>query len=144
MTTTPARDDARAGPHPAHGPPSPSDGPGSRHASALLVDGSPDARKRLQSLLGVLGCRCDAPDPNTGDAVALDARYDFLFIDLALPWIDVVAAARAIRQRMGPHSPLVVGIGSATESWTVTAPDGLDYFLERPVQKSALKAILAD
>jgi CheY-like chemotaxis protein len=98
----------------------------------------------MQSLLAAMGCRCDAPDPNTGDAVALDARYDFLFIDLALPWIDVVAAARAIRQRMGPHSPLVVGIGSATEAWTVTAPDGLDYFLERPVQKQALKAILAD
>jgi CheY-like chemotaxis protein len=134
MTTTPPRDDTRAAP-PANG---------ARHASALLVEGTPGGRKRIQALLAEMGCRCDAPDPDTGDAVALDARYDFLFIDLALPWIDVVAATRAIRQRMGPHSPLVVGIGSPTEAWTGTAPDGLDYFLERPVQKRALQAILAD
>ncbi len=132
MTTTPADT------HPA--PPA----SGAAHASALLVDGSPGARKRIQTLLAEMGCRCDAPDPNSGDAVALDARYDFLFLDLALPWIDVVAAARAIRERMGPHSPLVVGIGSPTEAWTGSAPDGLDYFLERPVRRQALEAILAD
>lgn len=132
MSTTPATDDYR--PHDA----------AATHAAALLVDGSPNRRKRVQALLAEMGCRCDAPDPNTGDAVALDARYDFLFLDLTLPWIDVVAAARAIRQRMGPHAPLVVGIGASTEAWTGTAPDGLDYFLERPVQKRALQAILAD
>lgn len=117
------------------------------HATALLVEDSASQRAVLKAMLERMGCRCDdAESGEQGIVAALGGAYDFIFMDILMPGMDGFAATRFIHEKMGPRSPFIVavtGLRSDVDRRRCMEA-GMDYFISKPVQKSALRLLLED
>jgi len=117
-----------------------------RPLAILCAEDNPYGRVILNTILTELGHRADFV--NSGeDAVAAVARgYDLVLMDVALPGIDGLEAARRIRALPGAarRTPVVgiSGRGEASDEASARAA-GMDFYLRKPVSPSAVSAAIA-
>lgn len=120
-------------------------GPGDRKASILLVD---DESLSLKVLAGNLSFCGYAVTPVTNGAEALarfkENRFDVVIVDKAMPGMDGVALAGAIKE-VSAGTPVIMLTGYADvmrEEGDV--PDVIDFLLSKPTTIEELKKALAD
>jgi CheY-like chemotaxis protein len=118
-----------------------------RPLAILCAEDNPYGRVILNTILTELGHRADFV--NSGeDAVAAVARggHDLVLMDVALPGIDGLEAARRIRALPGAagRTPVVgiSGRGEASDEASARAA-GMDFYLRKPVSPSAVSAAIA-
>jgi len=77
---------------------------------ALVVDDQRANREVLGGMLSVIGCEvtCVADGPSAV-SLARELRPQIVFLDLLLPGLSGAAAARKIRDELGPAAPRLVG-----------------------------------
>ena len=117
-----------------------------RRLSVLYAEDNPYGRVILNTILSELGHRVDFASSGE-EAVAAAARgYDVVLMDVTLPGIDGLEAARRIRALPGAAAATpIVGIsgrgGPGDEEAARAA--GMDFYLCKPVSPSALSAAIA-
>ena len=112
----------------------------------LIIEDNTDARLTLQQLLTLLGHRVDsAANGAEGVAAALAGRPDVALIDIGLPGMDGLEAARRLRDGLANAVLLVALTGHASEDDRRAALNaGFDDHLAKPVDLDALNRLLAD
>ena len=113
----------------------------------LVAEDNPISRRLVVELLEALGCTVVAT-ANGRDAVdaAQERRFDIVMLDLMLPELDGLSAARRIRSLGGLNSdaPLVaLTADQSIDRRRFAHVAGFDHFLAKPVDADALESILA-
>jgi CheY-like chemotaxis protein len=113
----------------------------------LCAEDNPYARVVLNTILVELGHRVDFA--GTGEAAIAAVKrngYDVVLMDVTLPGVDGLAAARAIRALPGgiAHVP-IIGISGRTETADQNAAlaAGMNAFLAKPVSPAVLAQAVA-
>ncbi len=153
LVRLPIAADLPAGPEPT-GPPPPAVVPPPTPATpaepkrALRVMVVDDNRPAAESLLLILGRWGHVASACHDGAEALDAiagfEPDVVLLDIGLPGLDGYAVARAVRDRCGPRSPLLVavtGYGADTDLERATQA-GIDHHFLKPIDLAALRRLL--
>jgi len=115
-------------------------------ARILLVDDSPINHKVGLRMLDRLGCRADvASDGSEAIAAVRRIAYDIILMDVQMPVLDGLKATRQIRQ-MEPlgGQPRIIAMTAAAMNGDEARcrAAGMDDYITKPVQISALKAAL--
>jgi CheY-like chemotaxis protein len=117
-----------------------------RPLAILCAEDNPYGRVILNTILTELGHRADFVNSGEDAAVAVTRGYDFVLMDVALPGIDGLEAARRIRALPGVagRTP-IVGISGASEARDeeATRAAGMDFYLRKPVSPSAVSEAIA-
>jgi CheY-like chemotaxis protein len=117
-----------------------------RPLAILCAEDNPYGRVILNTILTELGHRADFVNSGEDAAVAVTRGYDFVLMDVALPGIDGLEAARRIRALPGAagRTP-VVGISGASDTGDEEAARaaGMDFYLRKPVSPSAVREAIA-
>ena len=93
-------------------------------------------------MLTTKGCRCDgATDGHHAVQLALQKKFDLIFMDLHMPRMGGIEAIQRIRalEPEGVHTPIIAltaDVISGVKDECLTA--GFDAFLTKPVRKSEL------
>jgi CheY-like chemotaxis protein len=114
-----------------------------RRLTILCAEDNPYGRVVLNTILGELGHAAEFVGSGEA-AVEAIARggYDLLLIDVMLPGIDGMAAARRIRALPGTASRIaIVGISGRAELADATKAAGMDAFLVKPLSPSVLAQV---
>jgi CheY-like chemotaxis protein/nitrogen-specific signal transduction histidine kinase len=128
----------------AAGSPSARDTP-ARPLAILCAEDNPYGRVILNTILTELGHRADFVNSGEDAVAAVTRGYDFVLMDVALPGIDGLEAARRIRALPGAagRTP-IVGISGASEARDEEAARaGMDFYLRKPVSPSAVSEAIA-
>ena len=129
----------------AAGSPSARDTP-ARPLAILCAEDNPYGRVILNTILTELGHRADFVNSGEDAVAAVTRGYDFVLMDVALPGIDGLEAARRIRALPGAagRTP-VVGISGASDASDEEAARaaGMDFYLRKPVSPSAVSVAIA-
>jgi two-component system, sensor histidine kinase len=118
-----------------------------RRLKMLCAEDNPYGRVILNTILTELGHRADFVGSG-GDAVEAVARggYDAVLMDVTLPGLDGLEAARRIRA-LGSHAGRtpIIGISGRSEPGDETAARaaGMDAYLRKPISPSALNEAIA-
>ena len=122
------------------------DGSIARRLRLLLAEDCPASRLLTAALLRGLGCEIETV-ADGGDAVtrASAASFDLILLDIDMPVIDGIKAARLIRSRLGPATPLIVALSgySAANCLRDTARTAFDAIIQKPTGRRELAALLA-
>jgi CheY-like chemotaxis protein len=131
--------------HPADRADTP-DGSLVRRPRLLLAEDCPASRLLTAALLRGLGCEIETV-ADGGDAVtrASANSFDLILLDIDMPVIDGINAARLIRSRLGPAAPLIVALSgySAGNCLRDTARTAFDAIIQKPTGRRELAALLA-
>jgi two-component system, sensor histidine kinase len=129
----------------AAGSPSARDTP-ARPLAILCAEDNPYGRVILNTILTELGHRADFVNSGEDAVAAVTRGYDFVLMDVALPGIDGLEAARRIRALPGAagRTPVVgmSGAGEARDEEAARAA-GMDFYLRKPVSPSAVSEAIA-
>jgi two-component system, sensor histidine kinase len=129
----------------AAGSPSARDTP-ARPLAILCAEDNPYGRVILNTILTELGHRADFVNSGEDAVAAVTRGYDFVLMDVALPGIDGLEAARRIRALPGAagRTP-IVGTSGASEARDEEAARaaGMDFYLRKPVSPSAVSEAIA-
>ncbi len=113
----------------------------------LVVDDHPVNREVASLLLQALGCRtAQACDGLEAVKAAKTQRFDLILMDVRMPKLDGLAAARRIRALEGSagRTPIVAVTADAMpEDRARTAEAGMDGHLAKPVSRAQLAETLA-
>lgn len=117
-----------------------------RSAHVLVVDDNATNRMVAQSLCEMFHCTCEA----AGDGVealeaAREGRFDLILMDIKMPRMDGVAAARAIRDLPGEAGevPIVALTANADpDDAAEYLAAGMDGVVEKPMKPEHLLAVL--
>jgi len=112
----------------------------------LVADNCPDTLRSWALLLRLWGHTVEtAHDGPSALVAALSQRPDMVLMDLALRDLDGLAVARRLREKLGPHRPLLVAAtGFEGDRYRRAAfAAGFDYFLLKPAEADLLRSILA-
>ncbi len=135
-----------APPQPAASAPADRRAAPARRLAILCVEDNPYGRVILNTLLTELGHLADFTGSGE-EAVAAAARgYDVVLMDVTLPGIDGLEAARRIRGLAGAAARTpIIGISGRTETGDEAAARaaGMEFYLRKPLSPSALSAALA-
>jgi len=131
----------KAAPHPEDERIAAATAPGAR---VLLVEDNPINALLARTLLKREGAETDrAPSGQGALAAAAAASYDLILMDLRMPDMSGVEAARELRAR-GVSTPIVALTADAFEDDRRAAlAAGMDDFLVKPLTETALRAALA-
>ncbi len=117
-------------------------GPDGRPPRILLVEDNPTNRLVAMSMLESIGLSADVAGDGAAAVAAVRAEtYDLVLMDIHMPGMDGLAAARAIRSLDGPAArvPIVAVTANAYRSHAAECLDaGMNDFLAKPYRKSAL------
>jgi CheY-like chemotaxis protein len=117
-----------------------------RPLAILCAEDNPYGRVILNTILTELGHRADFVNSGEDAVAAVTRGYDFVLMDVALPGIDGLEAARRIRALPGAagRTP-IVGISGASEARDEVAARaaGMDFYLRKPVSPSAVSEAIA-
>jgi CheY-like chemotaxis protein len=118
-----------------------------RSLRVLCAEDNPYARVVLNTILTELGHRTDFAGTGEAAVAAVErGAYDVVLMDLTLPGLDGLSAARAIRALPdGAASVRIIGVSGRTEPANVEAAlaAGMNAFLAKPVSAAALAQALA-
>jgi CheY-like chemotaxis protein len=115
-------------------------------ARVLVADNCPDTLYSWALLLRLWGHTVEsAYDGPSALVAALSGRPDVVLMDLALRDLDGLAVARRLREKLGPHRPLLVAAtGFEGDRYRRAAfAAGFDFFLLKPTEADLLRGILA-
>ena len=114
-------------------------------ARVLVVDDEPTNVFVLRRLLRHCGLDCEVAT-NGAEAVdyATATRCDVILMDISMPVMDGVSAAREIARRLGPGGPIVIAVTANATSEQRRRCDeaGFAGFIAKPVQLGALQVAL--
>jgi len=116
-----------------------------RHLAILCAEDNPYGRVILNTILTELGHRADFVGSGEEAVTAVMRGYDVVLMDVALPGIDGLEAARRIRALSGSAGMTpIIGITGRTEMADEAAARkaGMDLYLCKPVSPSALSAAI--
>ncbi|MDE2158598.1 MAG: response regulator, partial [Burkholderiales bacterium] len=118
-----------------------------RHAGArvLLAEDDPTGQRVLQELLAHVGIDVDiAADGRAAIEQAQRRRYDLVLMDVQMPVLDGLAAARALRQLPGyRHTPLLaLTAGAFSEDRRACLDAGMDEHVGKPIDPSRFFEVL--
>ena len=116
-----------------------------RHLAILCAEDNPYGRVILNTILTELGHRADFVGSGEEAVTAVMRGYDVVLMDVALPGIDGLEAARRIRALSGSAGMTpIIGITGRTEMADEAAARkaGMDFYLCKPVSPSALSAAI--
>ena len=134
--------------HPRHpaGMADTADGNVDRRLRLLLAEDCPASRLLTAALLRGLGCEIESV-ADGGDAVTRASAhcFDLILLDIDMPVIDGIKAARLIRSRLGPATPLIVALSGygAADCLRDTARTAFDAIVQKPTGRRELAALLA-
>lgn len=115
--------------------------------SVLLAEDNPINALLARTLLQRAGCRVDVVgDGEEAVAAVAGGDYDLVFLDLRMPRLDGVGAARRIRALKGPAGEvaLIALTADAGEEERVAAlKAGMDDFVTKPIDPERLAAVAA-
>jgi CheY-like chemotaxis protein len=118
-----------------------------RSLRVLCAEDNPYARVVLNTILTELGHRTDFAGTGEAAVAAVErGAYDVVLMDLTLPGLDGLSAARAIRALPdGAACVRIIGVSGRTEPANVEAAlaAGMNAFLAKPVSAAALAQALA-
>jgi CheY-like chemotaxis protein len=117
-----------------------------RPLAVLCVEDNPYGRVLLNTILSELGHRADFVGTGTAAVAAVgQGRYDVVLMDVTLPDIDGVEAARRIRALAGDFGRVpIIGIsgrGNPAEEQLARAA-GIDGYVTKPLSAGALAQAL--
>ncbi|HRR40271.1 MAG TPA: response regulator, partial [Syntrophales bacterium] len=112
----------------------------------LLAEDNPAGRKLMNIILNKEGCRVETAT-NGREAVDkfLHARgaFDLIFMDIQMPVVDGVAAARAIRERGFREIPIIALTASAVDEDRRSCEEaGMNDYLIKPVARERLIEVI--
>ena len=111
----------------------------------LLAEDCAASRLLAAALLRGLGCDIDAVGDG-GDAVtrASSGHYDLILLDIDMPVIDGIRAARIIRCRLDRCDTLIVALSGygTTDCLRDTARTAFDAVIQKPTGRSELAALV--
>ena len=114
----------------------------------LCAEDNPYARVVLNTILVELGHRVDFAGTGEAAIAAVERNgYDVVLMDVTLPGLDGLAAARAIRALQGGVAQVpIIGISGRTETADQNAAlaAGMNAFLAKPVSPAILAQAVAD
>jgi CheY-like chemotaxis protein len=120
-------------------------GPG-RSAHVLVVDDNATNRMVAQALCEMFDCTCEAAgDGQEAVEAARAGRFDLILMDIKMPRMDGVTAARAIRTLPGPQGevPIVALTANADpDDAAEYLAAGMDGVVEKPMKPEHLLAVL--
>jgi len=110
----------------------------------LVVEDNPVNQLVAVGLLGALGyAATTADDGEVAVEEMRTGRYDAVLMDVQMPRMDGYAATRAIRAEQSFHVPVIAMTAAAVEGERERClAAGMDDFLTKPVDASALAAVL--
>jgi len=116
---------------------------GELSARVLLAEDDPVNQMVVEAMLKKLGCVIDVVgDGEQASVVALDSRYDLIFMDCHMPKVDGFEATRRIRvaeEAGGTHTPIVALTADALEGDRERCmAAGMDDFMTKPVSGAML------
>ncbi len=113
----------------------------------LVVDDNTDAAESLKSLLTMLGhVVCEAADGVQAVDAARNFDPDVIFMDIDMPRLNGVEAARRIRALPLTHRPVIValtGLGQEGDRER-SLKAGIDYHIVKPIDRQSLERVLAE
>jgi signal transduction histidine kinase/DNA-binding response OmpR family regulator len=113
----------------------------------LLAEDNPINLLLARTLLARSGCIVEAvTDGEQAVAAAAEGQFDVILLDLRMPLLDGLGAARRIRALPGPQAqtPLIALTADAGEDdRTAALAAGMDDFLTKPIDAGRLGAALA-
>ena len=118
-----------------------------RRLAVLCVEDNPYGRVILNTILTELGHRADFAGSGEEAVAAVTRGYDVVLMDVTLPGIDGLEAARRIRALAGPAGrTAIIGISGRTEPGDEQAARaaGMLAYLRKPLSPSALSEALPD
>lgn len=118
--------------------------PGEPRRRILVVDDMAEARELLIRLLQPLGFEIrEAADGFAAVALATEWLPDLIWMDLAMPGLDGLAAARRIKAE-APRRPVIIALTAHVfeEEWPDVHAAGCDDFLPKPFQEDKLLSLL--
>ena len=111
----------------------------------LVVDDIDANRELLRDLLQPLGFEISmAANGFDGIEQAIARRPDAILMDIVMPVMDGLEAARRIRQLHGLEHVRIIAISASVGAGPHEAPAHADAFLAKPVQHAQLLQLLAD
>ena len=112
-----------------------------RRPRVLIVDDNRDLAKGLSLLLNVSGCDVEAAhDGPTAIAAAQARPPDVALLDVGLPGMDGFQVAERLRNEVGLHDVLIIGITCYNPDMVApqTPAASFDHFLVKPIDFYAL------
>jgi CheY-like chemotaxis protein len=117
-----------------------------RRLKILCAEDNPYGRVIINTILTELGHRADFVGSGEEAVEAIKRGYDVVLMDVTLPGIDGLEAARRIRALSGNagRTP-IVGITGRSEAGDEEAGRGagMDFYLRKPVSPSSLSEAIA-
>jgi two-component system cell cycle response regulator DivK len=119
----------------------------SKGATILVVEDDEDNRDILCTLLSLRGFDViEAADGQQALELARTGRPDLILMDLKMPVMNGLAAARAIRQRPEPHLRAVPIVALSayhpSQHGAVALAAGCDDYILKPVDHAQLEAVI--
>ena len=112
-------------------------------ARVLLVEDNPVNALLARALLTREGCAVDrAATGQEALEAAATAPYDLILMDLRLPDLDGLSAARALRRQGVKTAVVALTANSFEEDRQACLAAGMDDFLTKPLSPEALRAVL--
>jgi two-component system, sensor histidine kinase len=112
----------------------------------LCVEDNPYGRVILNTILTELGHRADFVNSGEEGVDAVPRGYDLVLMDVTLPGIGGLEAARRIRALAGATGAIpIIGISGRTEAGDEQAARaaGMNFYLRKPISPSGLSEALA-
>jgi two-component system, sensor histidine kinase len=117
-----------------------------RRLAILCVEDNPYGRVILNTILTELGHRADFVNSGEEAVDAVPRGYDLVLMDVTLPGIGGLEAARRIRALTGTTGAIpIIGISGRTEAGDEQAARaaGMNFYLRKPISPSGLSEALA-
>ena len=119
----------------------------SRGATILVAEDDEDNRDILRALLALRGFDViEAADGQQALEPARTARPDLILMDLRMPVMNGLAAARAIRQRPEPHLRTVPIVALSayhpSQHGAIASAAGCDDYVLKPIDYDQLEAVI--
>ena len=116
-------------------------------ATILVAEDDEDNRDILRTLLALRGFDVvEAADGQQAVELARTARPDLILMDLKMPVMNGLAAARAIRQRPEPHLRAVPIVALSayhpSQHGAVASAAGCDDYVLKPIDYGRLEAVI--
>jgi signal transduction histidine kinase/ActR/RegA family two-component response regulator len=120
--------------------------PASSGLRILLAEDNSVNQRLVLLLLDKLGCQADVVgDGAQAVTAALEGDYDVVLMDIQMPDLDGLSAARQIRERLGERCPRIIALTANAMPGDRAAclSAGMDDYLAKPLQRTELARVLS-
>lgn len=111
------------------------------HPDLLIAEDNPVNKMLLNSLLGTHANMTSVDDGEMAVSACHDKKYDLILLDLQMPKINGLEAARLIRQesQLNRHTPIVLISANGSDVNSIDLKKaGVDYCLQKPIDEKQL------